>query len=46
MLKRIAPPVMILLAILLDTAVIPIFYAGRFLIPLTLILVILIGIQL
>lgn len=37
---------MILLTILLDTAVIPLFYSGRFLIPLTLILVILIGIQL
>jgi len=37
---------MILLAILLDTAVIPLLYCGRFLIPLMLILVILIGIQL
>ena len=46
MLKRILPPLLILLTVLLDTAVIPIFYAGRFLIPLSLILVILIGIQL
>lgn len=46
MLKRIAPPILILLSVLLDTAVIPLLYSGRFLVPLSLILVILIGIQL
>lgn len=46
MLKRIMPPLTILAAILLDTAVIPVFYSGRFLIPLSLLAVILIGIQL
>ena len=46
MLKRIAPLVTIILTILLDTAVIPLIYGGRFLIPLSLLVVILIGIQL
>lgn len=43
MLKRLAPPLAVLLSILLDTAVIPAFYCGRYLIPLTLIVVISIG---
>lgn len=46
MLKRLAPPLAVLLSILLDTAIIPVFYNGRYLIPLTLIAVIAIGIQL
>lgn len=46
MLKRLAPPLAVLISVLLDTAVIPAFYYGRFLIPLSLIVVILIGIQL
>ena len=46
MLKRIAPILTILLSVLLDTAIIPVFYYGRFLLPLSLIVVILIGIQL
>lgn len=43
MLKRLAPPLAVLLTILLDTAIIPAFYYGRYLIPLTLIVVISIG---
>ena len=46
MLRRLAPLLATLLAILLDSAVIPIFYSGRFLVPLSLLVVILIGIQL
>ena len=46
MLKRLAPILTTLLSVLLDTAVIPVIYAGRFQIPLSLIVVILIGIQL
>lgn len=46
MLKRIMPPLLLVLSVLLDTAAIPLFYAGRFLIPLSLVMVILIGIQL
>ena len=46
MLKRFAPPLAVLLSILLDTAVIPAFYCGRYLIPLTLITVICIGVVL
>ena len=46
MLKRLAPLLAVLLSILLDTAVIPAFYYGRYLIPLTLIVVIAIGVQL
>lgn len=46
MLKRLAPPLTVIISLLLDTAVIPVFYYGRFLIPLSLIVVILIGIQL
>ena len=46
MLKKIAPPLFVLLSVLLDTSVLPVFYYGRFSIPLSLIVVILIGIQL
>ena len=46
MLRRLTPAIAILLAILLDTAVLPVFYYGRFLVPLTLVVVILTGIQL
>lgn len=46
MLKRILPPLSILLSVLLDTAVLPVFLYGRYLVPVSLILVILIGIQL
>lgn len=45
MLKRIAPALTVLLSVLLDTAVIPVFYYGRFLVPLSLVVVILIGVQ-
>ena len=46
MLKRLAPFLTILFSVLLDTAVLPVFYYGRYLIPLSLVIVILIGIQL
>lgn len=46
MLKKLLPPLTIVLSVLLDTAVIPVFYYGRYLIPLSMIVVILIGIQL
>lgn len=46
MLKRILPPLAIVLSVLLDTAVLPVFLYGRYLVPLSLVLVILIGIQL
>ena len=46
MLKRLAPLLAVFLSVLLDTAVLPVFYYGRFLLPLSLIVVILIGIQL
>ena len=46
MLKKLLPPLAILLSVLLDTAVIPVFYYGRYLIPSSMIVVILIGIQL
>ena len=46
MLKRIAPLLTVLLSVLLDTAVVPVFYYGRFVLPLSLIVVILIGVQL
>ena len=45
MLKRFAPLLTVLLSVLLDTAVIPVFYYGRFVLPLSLIVVILIGVQ-
>ena len=46
MLRRLAPAIAVLIALLLDTAVIPVFYYGRFLVPLSLVIVIVIGIQL
>jgi len=46
LLKKILPPLAIVLSVLLDTAVLPVFIYGRYLIPLSLVLVILIGIQL
>ena len=45
MLRRLSPLFAVLAAFLLDTAVIPVFYYGRFLVPLTLVVVIEIGIQ-
>lgn len=44
MLKKLAPPLAVLLSLLLDTAIIPVFYYGQYLIPLTLITVISIGV--
>lgn len=46
MLKKLAPTLIVLLSTLLDTAVLPVFYGGRFLVPLSLVVVILCGIQL
>lgn len=46
MLKRILPPLAVVLSVILDTAVLPVFLYGRYLLPVSLILVILIGIQL
>ena len=46
MLKKILPALAIVFSVLLDTAVLPVFLYGRYLIPVSLILVILIGIQL
>ncbi|MDY5220576.1 MAG: ECF transporter S component [Aristaeellaceae bacterium] len=46
MLKRLAPFATVLLSVLLDTAILPVFYNGRFLLPLSLVVVILIGVQL
>lgn len=46
MLKRLAPLLAVLLSVLLDTAVLPVFYYGRYLIPVSLIVVIAIGILL
>ena len=45
MLRRLAPLFAVLIAFLLDTAVLPVFYYGRYLVPLTLMVVILTGIQ-
>ena len=45
MLRRLSPLFAVLVAFLLDTAVIPVFYYGQFLVPLTLVVVIEIGIQ-
>ena len=45
MLRRLAPLFAVLITFLLDTAVIPVFYYGRFLVPLTLLVVIETGIQ-
>lgn len=44
MLKKLAPPLAVLLSILLDTAIIPAFYYGQYLIATTLIVVICIGV--
>ena len=46
MLRRLAPLFAVLIAFLLDTAILPVFYYGQFLMPLTLIVVIVTGIQL
>ena len=46
MLKRLAPFATVLLSVLLDTAILPVVYNGRFLLPLSLVVVILIGVQL
>ena len=46
MLKRLAPAITVLLSFLLDTAVIPMLYTSVYQIPLSLVVVILIGIQL
>ena len=45
MLRRLAPLFAVLITFLLDTAVLPVFYYGRYLVPLTLVVVILTGIQ-
>lgn len=45
MLRRFAPLIAVLVAFLLDTAVLPAFYYGRYLVPLTLVVIILTGIQ-
>ena len=46
MLRRIAPAIAVLITFLLDTAVLPVLYYGHYLVPLTLVVVILTGIQL
>ena len=46
MLRRLAPLFAVLITFLLDTAVFPVFYYGRYLVPLTLVVVIETGIQL
>ncbi len=46
MLKRLAPLICVLLAMLLDTAILPIFMYGRYLVPLSLAIVMAIGIEL
>ena len=46
MLRKLAPILTILLSILLDTAILPVFYYGRFLVPVSLAVVILCGVQL
>ena len=45
MLRRLAPLFAVLITFLLDTAVLPVFYYGRYLVPLTLVVVIETGIQ-
>ena len=45
MLRRLAPLFAVLITFLLDTAVLPVFYYGQYLVPLTLVVVILTGIQ-
>lgn len=46
MLRRLSPLFAVLLTFLLDTAILPVLYYGRYLVPLTLVVVILTGIQL
>ena len=46
MLRKLAPLLTVLLSILLDTAILPVFYYGRFLVPVSLAVVILCGVQL
>lgn len=46
MLRRLVPALALLVSFLLDTAIVPLFYSGRFAVPLTLVVVILTGIQL
>ena len=46
MLKRLLPPLLVVLSVLLDTAVLPLLLYGRYLVPVSLVVVILIGIQL
>ena len=46
LLKRLLPTFCVLLSVLLDTAVIPAFYYGCYIVPVSLVIVILIGIQL
>lgn len=46
MLRRLAPYLLLLAAFLMDTALLPVLYYGRYLVPLTLVVVILTGIQL
>lgn len=46
MLKKLLPFLTVTLSVLLDTSVLPVFYYGRYLVPFSLIVVILIGIQL
>ena len=46
MLRRIAPVFAVILTFLLDTAILPVFYYGRYLVPLTLVVIIVTGIQL
>ena len=46
MFRRLVPLFAVLLTFLFDTAVLPVFYSGSFVVPLTLVVVILTGIQL
>ena len=46
MLRKLAPVIAVLLSFLLDTAILPVFYYGRYLVPLTLVVVIVTGVQL
>lgn len=46
MLRRLLPALLILLSVILDTAVLPIVYGGLFTVPLTLVVVFLIGMML
>lgn len=46
MLKKLAPILAVILSVIWDTAILPTFYYGRFLVPLSLVVVVLCGIQL